>query len=954
MTGDGRSEDIVIETALIFYRQHLIKELQKCEISFSIDGSLPYSRADIQKQDAFHHQLQSVTNIIESRRRNHTSEPPRSPTQPQSDKDAYGRHEKSYGSQQAVSPPEGLERQNSVPSLPEVLSPSHGRSISRGAETRAWNHQVKELNTDGTNHSQTQAPSINLAYDTPEKVAAFELPKESSSAGDDVMTQEIRDPYGQSTTSSNISSRLEQPTAQANPLDSNLGSPSNLYPPVPGSKRGSPASSVTSHEIRHVSTPSGSTDEISSPPNLKGATYPEQPLSPPPPPPTPPKVTVDNTPKVRLRTKPSFHVSALASMANDHGNSAQPASSTHAEQQLRSIGLQESPHSLGIHPPLSIPNKQRKPLNNNVNGNMAMRPEESNSFPPLLSAKQSRERPSSESFSLPVQSNKVKAADGYWNNTESAEKNRFSPGALSNQYKLSGSFASRASSDGEVLNQQSLSNSHSRNLSSQAAFSSSKSSHAESPFQSTSAFSKKPDFPKSSLEEPGRSNIVQQANTISPNQLNTMGPVPSGIRRTQNSTTRKAVPEAPERPAPVIPQNFNGISPNQLKPARLAMGQGIDAGPVLQDSDPRAKFNGRPRSPQDGFDVNKIRSKGLAGRPNASSKMYQSASFSDSRSKFEEDQQLAQVVADLADQDEMAMLKKMQDEWNRDEDRREAIQGSYTQDLQQNHSEVHRNFDPAQFARSPDRGRPASNIGVQPIRSIPAQNKRRPDISGPSENKTIEAISHLVNSIEIPSTASNPSSLPKHKDLECTVCGDALSNPSETATLPCNHTYHLTCLASGFQHALAGGKLFICCKSLPAPIDTIPASLFPPNFVTKYKAKIIERSTPNPIYCAKPGCATFVPPDHITGPLAKCPKCQFVTCKMCRNPEHKGVCPPDESGGMLMKLAGNKNWTQCQRCKSMVERHEGCLHMTCTCGHEFCYNCGNVWEGCRGRCPRKS
>jgi hypothetical protein len=113
-----------------------------------------------------------------------------------------------------------------------------------------------------------------------------------------------------------------------------------------------------------------------------------------------------------------------------------------------------------------------------------------------------------------------------------------------------------------------------------------------------------------------------------------------------------------------------------------------------------------------------------------------------------------------------------------------------------------------------------------------------------------------------------------------------------------------------------------------------------------------ERATPNPIYCAKPGCAAFIPPSNLKGPMATCGKCGFVSCSLCKNPEHKGVCPPDQLGLKLMNLADNKSWIQCTRCKAVVERDEGCLHMTCTCGHEFCYSCGGKWDQCGGKCPR--
>lgn len=32
-------------------------------------------------------------------------------------------------------------------------------------------------------------------------------------------------------------------------------------------------------------------------------------------------------------------------------------------------------------------------------------------------------------------------------------------------------------------------------------------------------------------------------------------------------------------------------------------------------------------------------------------------------------------------------------------------------------------------------------------------------------------------------------------------------------------------------------------------------------------------------------------------------------------------------------------------------RHDGCHHITCTCGHEWCYCCTRNWEDCRD-CPQ--
>ena len=69
------------------------------------------------------------------------------------------------------------------------------------------------------------------------------------------------------------------------------------------------------------------------------------------------------------------------------------------------------------------------------------------------------------------------------------------------------------------------------------------------------------------------------------------------------------------------------------------------------------------------------------------------------------------------------------------------------------------------------------------------------------------------------------------------------------------------------------------------------------------------------------------------------------------------MCRSDGAGQKLLALAKTKGWRVCGRCGSVVERREGCLHMTCRCAYEFCYACGKRWaEGvgaCRGSCPRR-
>lgn len=36
---------------------------------------------------------------------------------------------------------------------------------------------------------------------------------------------------------------------------------------------------------------------------------------------------------------------------------------------------------------------------------------------------------------------------------------------------------------------------------------------------------------------------------------------------------------------------------------------------------------------------------------------------------------------------------------------------------------------------------------------------------------------------------------------------------------------------------------------------------------------------------------------------------------------------------------------KCPMCKEPISKNEGCIHMTCRCGHSFCWICLKIWKG---------
>ncbi len=57
------------------------------------------------------------------------------------------------------------------------------------------------------------------------------------------------------------------------------------------------------------------------------------------------------------------------------------------------------------------------------------------------------------------------------------------------------------------------------------------------------------------------------------------------------------------------------------------------------------------------------------------------------------------------------------------------------------------------------------------------------------------------------------------------------------------------------------------------------------------------------------------------------------------------VCPKQEADVVkLFALGSEKKWKQCPTCLNMVEKSDGCNHMDCVCGVEFCYRCGQLFD----------
>ncbi|KAJ4686887.1 hypothetical protein HRR95_001065 [Exophiala dermatitidis] len=180
-------------------------------------------------------------------------------------------------------------------------------------------------------------------------------------------------------------------------------------------------------------------------------------------------------------------------------------------------------------------------------------------------------------------------------------------------------------------------------------------------------------------------------------------------------------------------------------------------------------------------------------------------------------------------------------------------------------------------------------------------------------------------------------SLPARETDESLQCAACLEETLNLILLPCGHQYCRPCLNDLIREGLANRGSFPprCCTSPLAGAINI-ASIqkhLDPHLVTRYFSVVEEFSVPDPVYCANP-----------------CTDCGAITCVECKQSLQRHVgedgrtCRENED---LMdaedrQLANANRWRQCPNCKNLVEKTEGCNHVVCDCGTEFCYGCGGA------------
>ncbi|XP_073390080.1 E3 ubiquitin-protein ligase RSL1 [Physcomitrium patens] len=210
-------------------------------------------------------------------------------------------------------------------------------------------------------------------------------------------------------------------------------------------------------------------------------------------------------------------------------------------------------------------------------------------------------------------------------------------------------------------------------------------------------------------------------------------------------------------------------------------------------------------------------------------------------------------------------------------------------------------------------------------------------------------------------------------EIECDICTELRPHTSFISTSGCQHEYCIDCCKKHAEMKISTGKAQIPC---PLPdcghsFDIDQCS----DLLSKQSLEILntrqtEFAIPSSqkVYCPFSGCSTLMENSNGISSVYKerfveCGSCHRGFCVKCNVPWHADMTCAQyraemgnvlENGDEKLKdLAQRQKWQVCKVCQRFIELAEGCYHMTCLCGNEFCYTCGAKWSNGRASCNCK-
>ena len=237
------------------------------------------------------------------------------------------------------------------------------------------------------------------------------------------------------------------------------------------------------------------------------------------------------------------------------------------------------------------------------------------------------------------------------------------------------------------------------------------------------------------------------------------------------------------------------------------------------------------------------------------------------------------------------------------------------------------------------------------------------------ENKIDNSLNNINNNNKNKNNldSSKSNSFPI-KMKKCEICLEEFNEyDSLNYELKCGCILHDKCFDDYIKNSVENNNIPILCPNCKTEIhpNLIYDSLINSDnkgLVQKYEKFSMDNYLLNHkdsySCCPTPGCEYMFffeqGENHFT-----CPLCHKDYCLFCKNEWHKGMSCQEYMDSKdvnkldekFNKFVRGQNYKICPKCGIWVEKTEGCNHMRCRCGADFCYKCGKLIPPPLHDCP---
>ncbi|PBK78404.1 hypothetical protein ARMSODRAFT_39896 [Armillaria solidipes] len=192
----------------------------------------------------------------------------------------------------------------------------------------------------------------------------------------------------------------------------------------------------------------------------------------------------------------------------------------------------------------------------------------------------------------------------------------------------------------------------------------------------------------------------------------------------------------------------------------------------------------------------------------------------------------------------------------------------------------------------------------------------------------------------------------------CPICYDDVSTPFQ---LVCEHVYCTGCIRHFLTSAAETGIFPLVCMgnestcgtpiSIPVIQKFLPPTAFNHLLETVFTTHV-DKHPQEFRYCKTPDCTQIYRRSE-AGSVLRCPACFSEICSSCGEDSHERLSCEDArihnnpaeqermSEAWLLQQRGIK---KCPTCSRLLEKTEGCNHMTCPCGAHICWRCMGAFD----------